>query len=221
VAHGAALRAGLILARHEGEAPAFKIKNVNSHSLGVVATDAKTRRPRNAILIPRNTPLPVVARRVFKTQKASQKSILVQIVEGESLSPDDCSQLGKCSVRHLPAGLPAQTPIEVRFRYEENGLLTVNVKVEGTDKHLQHEITRENTLMPEELDSWRKYISNLEPAAPAPAAASSREARQVQPAAQSAADAIDFTPVEEDGRGAERKKADRMPHPGQAKMRWE
>jgi molecular chaperone DnaK len=165
VAHGAALHAGLILAYHQGKSPSFHIRNVNSHSLGVVATDAKTKRSRNAILIPRNTPLPVVARRVFKTHKAHQKSILVQIVEGESLSPDDCSQLGKCSVRNLPADLPAQTPIEVRFRYEENGRLTVNVQVEGTHKQLQHEITRENSLTQDQLDSWRKYISGLEPAA--------------------------------------------------------
>src|SRR6266850_340064 len=145
VAHGASLHAGLILEFHQGKSPSFHIRNVNSHSLGVVATDAKTKRPRNAILIPRNTPLPVVARRIFKTQKAGQKSILVQIVEGESPSPDDCSQLGKCTVRHLPPDLPSQTPIEVRFRYEENGRLTVNVQVEGTTKQLQHEIQRENS----------------------------------------------------------------------------
>lgn len=170
VAHGAALHAGLLLEHYEGKSPSFRIRNVNSHSLGVVATDAKTKRQRNAILIPRNTPLPVVARRVFKTQRAGQKSILVQIVEGESASPDDCSQLGKCSVRNLPVDLPAQTPIEVRFRYEENGRLTVLVQVEGTQKALSHEINRENSLTQDQLDSWRKYISGVGPAAePAPA----------------------------------------------------
>ena len=79
--------------------------------------------------------------------------------KGKALSPDDCSQLGKCSVRDLPPDLPAQTPIEVRFRYEENGRLTVNVQVEGTDSELQHEITRENSLTQEQLDSWRQYIA--------------------------------------------------------------
>jgi molecular chaperone DnaK len=161
VASGAALHAGLLLARFAGTSPSFNIRNVNSHSLGVVATDAKTRRPRNAILIPRNTPLPVTAKRVFKTQKHGQKSILVQIVEGESASPDDCSQLGKCTVRDLPADLPAQTPIEVRFHYKENGRLTVMVNVQGTDKQLRHEITRENSLSQDQLDSWRQYVSGL------------------------------------------------------------
>jgi molecular chaperone DnaK len=157
VAHGAALHAGLLLDQHQGRSPSFSITNVNSHSLGVVATDIKTRRSRNAILIPRNTPLPVTAKRVFKTQKASQKSILVQIVEGESPSPDDCSQIGKCSVRQLPPNLPAQTPVEVRFRYRENGRLTVTVSVAG--KQLQHEINRENSLTRDQLYSWRQYVS--------------------------------------------------------------
>jgi molecular chaperone DnaK len=191
VAHGAALHAGLLLSIYEGKSPSFRIRNVNSHSLGVVATDARTKRPRNAILIPRNTPLPTVARRIFKTHKASQRSILVKIVEGESLSPDDCSQLGKCSVRNLPEGLPAQTPIDVRFRYEENGRLTVNVRVEGTTKELLHEITRENSLTPEQLDSWRNHICKLEPArtsqsiAPQPALAQpAAAAPTAQPAAK-------------------------------------
>ncbi|HUG67937.1 MAG TPA: Hsp70 family protein [Pirellulaceae bacterium] len=157
VAHGAAIHAGLLLERYQGRAPRVTIKNVNSHSLGVVARDSLTQRQRNAILIPRNTSLPVSAKRVFKTQKASQKSILVQIVEGESASPDDCSQIGKCSVRQLPPNLPADTPIEVRFRYADNGRLTVVVSCAG--KELSHEIQRDNSLTQEQLASWRQYIS--------------------------------------------------------------
>jgi molecular chaperone DnaK len=163
VAHGAALHAGILIDKYEGRAPNFKIRNVNSHSLGVVATDTATRRKRNAILVPRNTPLPVSAKRIFKTQKLNQQSILVQIVEGESASPDDCSKLGKCVVRNLPPNLPAQTPIEVRFKYEENGRLTVVVAVQGTGAVLKHELTRENSLTTDQLDSWRRFISGVEP----------------------------------------------------------
>jgi len=163
VAHGAALHAGLLLSRYHGKPPAFRIQNVNSHSLGVVATDTRTNRKRNAIIIPRNTRLPVTARRVFKTERAGQRSIRVEIVEGESPSPDDCSQIGRCSVSDLPPGLPAKSPIEVRFRYEENGRLTVKVRVAGARKALAHEITRENTLSRQQLDEWRKFVSGLGP----------------------------------------------------------
>jgi len=159
VAHGAALHAGMLLAKGRGERPAVRIKNVNSHSLGVVATDTRTERRRNAILVPRNTTLPVTAKRVFRTQKESQKSILVQIVEGESASPEDCSQIGKCVVRDLPPNLPAQTPIEVSFSYQENGRLTVHVMVAGTNRELKHELARENGLPPEQLEAWRLYIT--------------------------------------------------------------
>ena len=158
VAHGAALHAGVLLARKSGQAPRLHIKNVNSHSLGVVATDNLTGRKRNAVLVPRNTTLPVTARRAFRTQKSGQRSILVQIVEGESANPDDCTQIGRCAVRDLPANLPAQTPIEVRFHYAENGRLTVHVAVEGTKKHLKHSITRDNTLTQEQLDAWRGFV---------------------------------------------------------------
>src|SRR3954454_1190904 len=74
VAHGAALHAGLILAYHQGKSPTFRIRHVNSHSLGVVATDPATKRQRTWIRISRNTPLPFCANRVFKTHKQGPKS---------------------------------------------------------------------------------------------------------------------------------------------------
>ncbi len=159
VAHGAALHAAVLLARSRGETPVVQIKNVNSHSLGVVATDRRTGRKRNAILVPRNTPLPVTAKRVFRTQRDNQRTILVQIVEGESASPEDCSQIGRCVVRDLPQDLPAETPIEVRFAYQENGRLTIQVAVAGSSRELKHEISRANSLSQEQLDAWRQYIT--------------------------------------------------------------
>ena len=163
VAHGAALRAGLLLAESRGEASAFSIKNVNSHSLGVVGTDRLTNRRRNGILIPRNTQLPVTAKRTFKTSKAGQKSILVQIVEGESPSAEDCTEIGKCTVRQLPPELPVNSPVDVLFNYEPNGRLKVRVSVPGTDRRVKTEIVRENSLSKEHLDGWRQYISGMEP----------------------------------------------------------
>jgi molecular chaperone DnaK len=164
VAHGAALHAGLLLDRYEGKKPRFSIKNVNSHSLGVAAVDPTTRRKQTAVLIPRNTALPVTAKRIFTTSKDGQRSVLVQIVEGETESPDDCVQIGRCTVRDLPPNLPAQTPVEVRFRYEENGRLTVRVRVAGTGRDLRHEIARENALTWDQLNQWRQRISGLPPA---------------------------------------------------------
>lgn len=165
VAHGAALRAGFLLSQAEGARPRLQIQNVNSHSLGVVGTDAITHRLRNGILIPRNTRLPVTSKRVFKTKTANQRSILIPIVEGESASPEDCVPLGECIVQDLPPQLPSQTPIEVRFSYEENGRLAIKVAVEGTDARMTTELKRETSMSQEELDRWRLHVSKLPPEA--------------------------------------------------------
>ena len=117
-----------VLAQDEKQTP-FSIKNVNSHTLGVVGTDPATGRQRTGVLIPRNTPLPVTAKRTFQTQRAGQKTILIEVLEGESAMPADCSQIGQCIARNLPADLPAKTPIDVHFRYQENGRLKLGKPV--------------------------------------------------------------------------------------------
>ncbi len=158
VAHGAALHAGLLLARSQGLPGTFRIKNVNSHSLGVVGIDPQTQRRRNGVLVPRNTPLPVTARRTFRTQKTNQHTILVQIVEGESSSADDCNPLGRCTVSDLPPNMPAGTPVDVLFQYQSNGRLKVRVSVYGANRQVETEIVRENSLSQEDLDAWRRFI---------------------------------------------------------------
>jgi molecular chaperone DnaK len=159
VAHGAAMHAAALMDKKQGRDPRIVVQNVNSHSLGVAGTDPATGMARTAVVIPRNTQLPVTAKRVFKTKQDGQKTVLVNIVEGESRSPDDCTQIGSCSVTGLPVDLPARTPIEVRFRYRPNGRLTVGVCVEGTDINLSHEITRTNSLNQTQLDAWRSYVT--------------------------------------------------------------
>ncbi|MDA7924815.1 Hsp70 family protein [Mariniblastus sp.] len=159
VAHGAALRAAMLSNRHSNAFTPSEIKNVNSHTLGVVANEIETGIAKVVPLIPRNTPLPVVARRVFKTHRKNQESILVQIVEGENSTPEDCSQLGRCAIWDLPDTLDVGTLIEVRFAYEENGRLKIKVKVGGsTQKAFRYEIQRPNSLTDEQLASWREYI---------------------------------------------------------------
>ncbi len=161
VAHGAALHAATLLDRQQGREPQFEIRNVNAHSLGVAAVDPLTKRRQTAVLIPRNSALPASARRFFTTRRPGQRSILLQIVEGESESPNDCVQIGRCTVRDLPHDLPAQTPVEVHFQYEQNGRLNVRVRVAGTQTDLRHSIDRENMLDNEQLQFWRQRISGL------------------------------------------------------------
>jgi len=105
----------------------------------------------------------VTAKRTFRTQKARQRSILVQVVEGESSAPDHCTPIGKFSIRKLPPDLPAQYPVDVLFHYNTDGRLKVRVTLPNTETKVETEFTRENSLSKEHLDGWRRYISGAEP----------------------------------------------------------
>ena len=158
VAHGAAIRAAILLGQGHGF-QSTKIKNVNSHSLGVVANEIETKTARVVRLIPRNTPLPVNARRTFKIHKKNQESLLVKVVEGESEDPNECSVVGTCSIWDLPDELPVGTPIDVRFGYREDGRLKIKVEIGGADKRaFRYQVDRPNGLTQEQLESWRDYI---------------------------------------------------------------
>jgi hypothetical protein len=56
----------------------------------------------------------------------------LQILEGESSSPEDCSAIGRTVIRDLPPGLPRNWPVEVTFEYAANGRLNVSAAVQGT-----------------------------------------------------------------------------------------
>jgi molecular chaperone DnaK (HSP70) len=163
VAHGAALHAGRLIAKSQGRPATFAIRNVNSHSLGVVGVDPLTQRRRTGVLIPRNTQLPVAVKRRFTTQKPNQRSILVEVVEGESADAEQCTAIGRVSVGRLPRDLPAQTPVDVRFQYRSNGRLHVSVSVPSVDAAVEAEFNRDSGLAKDHLDGWRQYISGATP----------------------------------------------------------
>lgn len=156
VAHGAALYAGLLLASQAGTAPAVKIRNVNSHSLGVLAKEAATGRPRNGIMIPRNTPLPATKRARFKTYRQNQRAVEVNVVEGGDASGHNSTPIGKCVLRDLPPGLPAGTTVEVAFTYAENGRLEVKARLPDLNKEATLTIERDSGLSDAMLHEWNQ-----------------------------------------------------------------
>jgi molecular chaperone DnaK (HSP70) len=139
--------------------------NVNSHSLGVVGIHPKTRLRTNIVLIPRNTPLPARAVRVFTTARENQRSVKVPVVEGESERPEDCIALGECIVRDLPAGLPQGASIEVEYRYAANGRISVVARVPSVRFSSQVEIQRDHAGNLDDLPTWRARLLGREPAA--------------------------------------------------------
>lgn len=159
VAHGAALYAAMLMNRAGDSGLATcRLQNVNSHSLGVVGIDTKTRRRQNVILIPKNTPIPCRATRSFQTAKPNQRSVVVPVVEGESHRPDECIALGHCLVRDLPEGLPKAAQVRVEYSYGANGCISVTAHVPSIRRSAHVEIERHRGRDLEDLDTWRARL---------------------------------------------------------------
>ena len=160
VAHGAAVYAGLVLSSAAGAAPKVSVQNVNSHNLGVLGTETGTKRPRNRVMIPRNTALPAHRTAQFVTARANQTSVAVKVVEGGDASGNDATMIGKCVVPDLPPGLPAGTPVAVTFRYGQDGRLTVKARLPGSGKEATSEIERSSGMTAEMLRTWNQRLRN-------------------------------------------------------------
>ena len=167
VGRGAAIYAGYLLATREFSdepsmipASAFKVTDVNAHSLGIEGINQETLRKENIILIPRNSPLPSKVQEKFVTKKAGQHSVAVQVLEGESTSPDQCTRIARAALRQLPEGLPQGYPIEVTYEYGTNGRLSVRAKLPGTSKELNIELERERSMNDDRVARWKRIVSN-------------------------------------------------------------
>lgn len=160
VAHGAAIYAGMLSRLAAGQRPPLSVVNVNSHNLGVLGIEPDTGRPRNRVLIPRNTPLPASQRKKFKTYQDNQPNVAVKVVEGGDSSGQHATQIGKCVVRDLPPGLPKGTPVEVAFRYQPNGRLLVEARLPTVDRSAALEIERFSGLTEADLLEWQRRLEN-------------------------------------------------------------
>ncbi|HRE99471.1 MAG TPA: Hsp70 family protein [Pirellulaceae bacterium] len=135
VAHGAALYARLLASQVEvretgstgerGRLSEIEVIDVNSHSLGVVVLDRKTGKRLNHVLIPKNSPLPIAASKVFALPKEGQRQVRVTVLEGEAPEAEANIVVGECRVRDLPEGLPSLAPIQVRLSYGSSGKVNV------------------------------------------------------------------------------------------------
>jgi molecular chaperone DnaK len=159
VARGAALCAQSLLAEERGQ-PTLRIVNVNSHSLGIEGTNVKTNRREHAILIPRNTPLPAHCSRRCVTGNEGQRSIVLNVLEGESPDPANCITIGRAILQDLPRDLPKGHPVEVTYHYSRSGRLQVQARVPGTDRTLDVEFQRDRNYSSGRIRRWQKPVQS-------------------------------------------------------------
>jgi molecular chaperone HscC len=136
VAEGAAIQAAMIDADAGSAIGDMVVTDVASHSLGVDTARELGGRIVNGYFQPiihRNTVIPTSQSEVFSTIKDNQREVLFGVYEGEAREVKDNRQIGELRVTGIPLG-PAPKPVEVRFTYDQNGLLEVEAKVLDTEK---------------------------------------------------------------------------------------
>lgn len=136
VALGAAVQAGLKM--KDAALDEIVMTDVSPYSLGVDVVKQMEHGQQIAgyfsPIIERNTVVPVSRVESFRPINDNQKEIQFEIFQGESRLVKDNIKLGEITVP-LPAKTKRdQTVIEVRFSYDVNGLLEVEIQLQGQDK---------------------------------------------------------------------------------------
>jgi molecular chaperone DnaK len=98
VAQGAAAFAGIL----EGTDDDAALLDVTPHDIGI-----KVGESQFSVIIPRNSMLPVRARRVFATSVADQKFVQIELYQGDSADVHENRRLGQVQLDDLPPGQPA------------------------------------------------------------------------------------------------------------------
>lgn len=160
VARGAALFAANLTERGKviGRVSQFQVANVSTHSLGILNIDPQTGRAVNKILIPRGTPLPAKITRDVVARSGDQRSVIIQVLEGESSNPAECVQLGRITIHDLPPDLSDQWPVEVTYAYDAQGRISVEARIRYTDHVVRLKTARVCGVSANHRARWKQVV---------------------------------------------------------------
>ncbi len=133
IALGAAVCAGLV--SRDVNFDEVVLTDVCPHSLGVAVSEEDGRGGWiNDLFLPiieRNTVVPASRVRSLYTLADNQKKLTVDVYQGESRRCSNNVLLGKLEVP-VPPRAAGEVSVNVRYTYDVNGILDVDVEVEGT-----------------------------------------------------------------------------------------
>ena len=122
----------------------FGVKGIDGRDPRAVS-DPVNARQIVVHLLPANAPLPAdTGAYTFHTAIENQRMVGIEVweqsgpLESEDLA--DNRKIGEGLLKHLPARLPAQTPIEVTFLMSATGLLTVHAREPGSGSDLRFDL---------------------------------------------------------------------------------
>lgn len=142
VALGAAIQGGLI--SNDNSLEDLVVTDVAPFTLGVEVCHEIAGEKRDGYFLPiinRNTTIPVSRNKVVCTTNPNQTSVTVKLFQGESRRIEGNLFLGEFDVQGIPRG-PAGQEVDIRFTYDLNGVLEVEVTIVETKKKTNFLVTR-------------------------------------------------------------------------------
>jgi molecular chaperone HscC len=161
VALGAAVQAGL-KARDQSLREVV-LTDVCPFSLGVShgrqLPDGSIESGLFSPIIERNTPIPASRVKSYFTMRDNQQIVELDVYQGEARHVADNVKIGDLKVAMRPA--PAGQRVDVRFSYDINGLLEVDVHVPAHDERWQLVIADGDEEDEREIDKRREALAAL------------------------------------------------------------
>jgi molecular chaperone DnaK len=103
-------------------------------------------------LIPRNTTIPTEKSEVFTTSVDNQSFVPIHVLQGEREMSADNRSLARFELTGIPPAPRGVPKIQVTFRVDGNGILSVEAKDLGTGRLQNVRITPTSGLSPEDID---------------------------------------------------------------------
>ena len=162
VAMGAAIQAGL--KSRDVALSEVVMTDVCPYTLGVESGErtasGQVRAGLFSPIIERNTVIPASRVKSYFTMQDNQRRVDLGVYQGEARLVADNVKLGNLEV-DVPPGAAGEIQVDVRFTYDINGLLEVDVFVPKSG--LRHElvIVDADTMTPAELEQRRAQLAEL------------------------------------------------------------
>jgi len=169
VALGAAIQAGIINAREKDsnisemvrmKYGSISVADVTAHSFGAITLDEYNNK-RNAIIIPKNSKIPVRKSQIFYTTVPNQTSVKLTVLQGEDKDPEFCTILGTTTLEFPPKQV--NSPIIFNYEYDVNGIINASAKDPETGKKSFIEIKREGALSGQEVRDKTDKLNTIIP----------------------------------------------------------